>query len=50
MKDWLIEVYFKSFFQLIYGYVETVDDNDGEINRNTVLYLKDNKSFTFHST
>ena len=38
--------------QLIYGYVETGDDddNDNEIDRNPILFFKDKGSFTYHIT
>ena len=35
---------------LIYGYVETDDDNDDEKDRNPVLRFKDNGYFTYHTT
>ena len=36
--------------ELIYGYVETDDENADEIDRNTALSFKDNGSFASHTT
>ena len=36
--------------QLVYGYVETDDDNDDEIDRNRVPRFKDKGTFTCHTT
>ena len=36
--------------QLIYGYLETDDDNDVEIGRNIDLHFKDKGLFTSHTT
>ena len=35
--------------QLIYGYVETDDENDDETDRNAVLNVKDKVYFTSHT-
>ena len=35
--------------QLVYGYVETNDDDD-EIDKNPVLHFKDNGTFKSHTT
>ena len=40
----MIEYYFTSH-QLIYGYAETDDDNDEEIDRNLDLHFKDKGAF-----
>jgi len=45
---WLVEYCFTSH-QLIYGYVETADDNDDEIDRHPGLHFKDKGSFTSHT-
>ena len=45
---WLNLVYVTLF--LIYGYVETGDDNIDETDRNLVIYFNNNGSFTFHYT
>ena len=34
--------------QFIYGYIETDDDNDDEIDESPVLHFKDKGSFTSH--
>ena len=36
--------------QLIYGYVETDDSNDDEIEKTPDLHFKDKGSITFHTT
>jgi len=47
--DLILEYCFTSY-QLIYGYVEKDDENDGEIDRNPDLHFKDKGSFTSHTT
>ena len=42
--------WFNVHWQLIYGYVETDDDNDDETDRHPVLHVKDKGYFTPHTT
>ena len=39
-----------TYHQLSYGYEETDDDNDDELERNPDLHFKDKGSFTSHTT